>query len=234
MRQAATQPDAGDHAGGDAEQHDGHHQLGVVHADIGIAVTEGLERGDLLALGADQSRDHHIEQKRRHAEEDHREGAAHLFELFELFGQKPVRGLIDAPVSTETAITFQHRVELVDDVVFARAAGECERDIVEGAVHVVGRRQRIVRHPQHAEAREVREDRMRRDLIDEFRRQRDADDGELFALAVDDHAEAVAGLETVRLGEGIADDDFVGAIRIQQSSGAQIQTIEIGASFTRR
>ena len=137
-----------------------------------------------------------------------------------------MRKLLVAAVGAQPAVAGQQQVEALDHVGLRGAGGQRERDVVEGAFHVVGRCQRCLAHPQHAEAPVVGEDRARADLVDVFRRQRHADDAQPLPAAVDDRAEAVTDLQVVGHGEGLARDDLVVAAGLHVAPGAQAQVVE--------
>jgi hypothetical protein len=165
------------------------HQLDVVRADRRIAVAERGD-GDLLALQRDPS--HHVQQKaatpRKMAG-----NTGHGLQLLQFLGEEAVGELVAAGIGTDAAVGRQQGVEAVDDRLLVAARGEGERHAVEGAVHVIGRGQGMAAHPQHAVALEVRKHGAGRDLVDIFRRQGHAHQGQGLALAVDDGGERVAG-----------------------------------------
>lgn len=87
----------------------------------------------------------------------------------------------------------EDRIETADDLDLGRAGKQMKREVVEGAVQVEDRLQRLARHPQHAETPIVRHQVAGSERIDELRRQGHADDGELPLSPVEDRGEATAG-----------------------------------------
>ncbi len=224
-------PDAGGDTAGDADADDQQHQLDVMQPDREIAVTEGLERGDLLALQTDQAADDDVEQKRGDAEKNHRENGGGGLLLFQLLGQEAARQLVLARVGADASVRLQEFVEPVDDVLFVGTLLQRQRNVVESAVHVVGGGQRLARGPQNSVTRVVGKQCARRDLINVFGRHRQRDDIELLAPAVDRRVQIVSGSEPVRVGELEAEQDFVVAARLEQPSLAQVDLVQQSAAF---
>src|SRR3569833_1448754 len=105
---------------------------------------------------------------------------------------------------------------------------QAQHDGIEGALHIVGIAERRARHPHHAVTLVIRKHAARPQLMYVFRRHRGADDGELLAPALDDYIQFVAGLETVRGGEGLAHHHLVGAAVVDHATRAQIEFVEHG------
>jgi hypothetical protein len=156
-----------------------------MQTDRQVAVTEGLERGDLFALQADQAADDHVQQECRDTEKDHRKNRGGGLLLLQFFAQKAARQLVLARVGADAAVRLQQFVEAVDDILLVAAPDQGQRDIVERAIHVIGGRQRLMSHPHHAVTWVVGEQRAGRDLVDVFRRHRQRDDVERLAPPVD-------------------------------------------------
>jgi hypothetical protein len=201
--------------------------------DVEVAISEGLEDRDLLPLQSDEPADHHVEQEGRHAEEDGREDRGGGLQLFQFLRQEAVGELILARIGTRAAIGAQHGVHAVEHVLHVGASGQRRRGVVEGAFHVVGGGERVAAHPQHAVALEVREHGPRGDLVHVFRRYRHADDGERLAFAIDDGGELVAGLEAVRVGEGVGQHHLIRTVGLHHAPALEMQRIEQGLAAVR-
>ena len=156
-----------------------------MQADCQIAVTEGLEHGNLFALQADQSADDNIEQECRDPEKDDREYRGGGFLLLEFLGQKAARELVFTRVGADTAVRLQQGIKATDHILFVAATDQGERDIVERAIHVIGCCQRFLRHPHDAVAFVIGKQCAGRDLVDVLGRHRQRDDVERLAPTVD-------------------------------------------------
>ena len=82
-----------------------------------------------------------------------------------------------------------------------RVRQERQRQVVEAALHVERRREAAPVHPEHAEARVVGHELARADAEDVLRRERNPDDLEVAAAAVDDRADAIARIDAAGEGE---------------------------------
>ena len=201
-----AQPVAEERCRGEAEHDDDQHQLQVVAPrSTRFAVAERLERGDLLALRADQPRQHDVEQERRHPEEDRRQhrDASTRCSLISL-SSIAVRGLVGAAVGVAAAVGRSSASSRVDRRRCSDAPGASLRATsLKAPSHVVGGGQRRPVDPEDAEAPVVRacvaRAGSRRCTPATARCRRCA----AALLAVDQGAQRVAGLEAVRLGEGL-------------------------------
>ena len=197
---------------------DQQHELDVVPADFEVRVAERLERRDLLPLAVDRARHDHVDQKRRHAQEDRRREQPHVLVLVDLVLDELVRDLVLAVVGAQAAVGFDQLVDPLDDVGDVGAAHQRDRQVVERAVQVVGHRQRLFVHPQHAEVAVVGHHVARLDLVDVLGRQHDADDPQLLHPAVDDRGDVVADSQVVGVDERLAGQHFVVAARREPAS----------------
>ena len=210
----------------DAESGDHHHHLCVMPADLGVAVPEGLHQADLAAFGDDQAAKDHVGQERSDGEEDDRQDGRRRPELLDLVHQEPVGDLVFAAESADAAVAVEQPVEVVDHLPRIGAAQQRQRQVVEGAVEIVGRGQRLSPHPQDAEPLLVGHQRAGPDGVDVLRRQRDADDPKRPFLAVHDCLQPIAWLQLMGLGERLAEHGLVGLARLDRSPGADHQAVE--------
>ena len=160
------------------------------------------------------------------AEEDRRQHRHHVGELVDLAHQEPVRDLILARVGADAAVGREQRIELGDHRLGRGAAQEREREVVEGAVEIVGGGQRLASHAEHAEALLVGHQRAGRHRVDVLGRERQADHRERALLAVDQRVELRAGAEAVRVGEGLREHHLVGPVRRDQPPAPQEEPVQ--------
>ena len=188
-------------------------------------VAKGFEDGDLVALHADQPLENHIEQKRGHTQKDGGEQARHGAQLLQLVVQGAVRRLVDAANGTEPAIARQGGIQRVDHATLVGVCRQLERDLVEGAIHIHGGLQRLMRHPHDDEALVIGQARTGVDLIQKFWRGGNAHDGEPLRPPIDGEIQLVAGGEAVCVGKGVTDQNFARRIGQQHAAGAQVQSV---------
>src|SRR5690606_15365738 len=205
-------PESGPKADEQSEKKDQHDQLRVVPAHLQIAATEGLEDGDLVALGGDQPVDDDVEQKGGHPEKNGGKNGRHVGELLQLHAEIAMGDLILPVDGPQAAVGVEKLIEALDDIAGAGFGTDGQHQVVEGPFHVGGVGQRGAVHPEYAVAFEIGEKILRPDLIDEFRRQADADDLQSLAPAVDDGAELVSRRKVVGLGKSLADHHLVVAV----------------------
>src|SRR5690606_30109036 len=98
-----AEDDADDAAGGGEDEH----ELEVVQADLEVGVAEGLEGGDLLALGADDAAEDHVDEEGGDAEEDAGGDEGDGAELLELLGDELVGGLVFAAEGAAAAVAVE-------------------------------------------------------------------------------------------------------------------------------
>ena len=194
-----------------AREADRERQLQVVDDELARPVAERLERGDLLALRADDARQEHVKEERRDAEEDDREGGRQLAKLRDLLVDQLARRLVPPPDRAEPAVRLEDGVDAVDRLAFVGADGELDRRVVEGAHEPGGLRQRLAVHPGDAEVPRVGEARSRGGGPDELGRHRGPDDLELREPPVDDRLHHRPRPELPRLREHRAEHDLVRA-----------------------
>ena len=101
-----------------------------------------------------------------------------------------------------------------------------EHDVVEAALHVEGRGQRLLVHPEDAEALVVGHQLARPDAVDVLGRQRDADDGQAAEASVDDRRHLIAQLELVGDDEAFAGQHLVGAAALDPAAAPQEQVVD--------
>ena len=189
------------------------------------AVAKGLENRHLVALRADQPLEHHVQQKRRHAQKDQRKHPGHGSQPAKLLVQIAVRELVHAPDGTAAAIARQDAVHGRQRLRLAGARRQLHRDLVEGAFHVHRRTQRAPVRPENGVALVIRKQRPRLDLVQILRRHRNPHHGELLRAPVHRGPQRIARLQPVRLGKGIAHQHLTLRKRRQHAPGAQIQPV---------
>ena len=220
QHRAQGQPD------GYAQHHNHQHQLEVVQADGAVVVAQRLERGHLFALGGNLAVQHHVEQKPGHGQKYARQHRAHHPLLLDLGVEDHVRHLRVAPIGVDAAIGREQAVELVDHRAFAGARAQAHRHLVKGALHVVGRRQLLARHPKHAKTALV--GRAAHAGKNVFRRQRNAHNGQLAPFAVDHSAKGVARLQATRQRKALGHQRLQGAavLRLHHAAPAQMHLVQ--------
>ena len=224
-RQQVAQPDAENDARGGTDHVDRQSQQEVMDADRRIAVAEGLQHADDLALASHAASQHQVQQEGRGTEENERhDGRVHL-QLVELVLDEPVRQLLVAPVRADAPEVGQPAVQRGDDI-----AGRCVRlqrhgQVIERALQSGQRRQLAVVHPRDRVPSVVRQEAARRDGVDELRRVAGPDDDRIDHASVDDHPQPVAGVQPPCHGEGRADDQFL-ATRCRWPSFLQRDRVE--------
>ncbi len=121
--------------------------------------------------------------------------------------------LIGALVRAWPAERRHERVKPRDHISRRRARHQPDDGVVERPRQIECRRELVVGHPQHTKPAIVGKQAARADGVDEFRRQRDADDGQRAAAGVDDGGERRARPYAMRHRKGLGDDDFQPAPR---------------------
>src|SRR5688500_13143978 len=164
-------------------------------------VAERLQRGDLRALEGQRPRQRDVQDEGRDGEEDGRRDDAEGLELPQLIVEHP-GGYLDGPrYRAKAAVGLEQRVEPGDDVGGVDPSRGRDGDVIEAPFHVEGRGEGASAHPEDPELPLVREDRAWTDRVDVFGRQRNPDDRQPAAAAVDDRRDTVPGVEAVRVAE---------------------------------
>src|SRR5690606_33000646 len=120
------------------------------------------------------------------------------------------------------------------DTGLAGAVGKPYHRVVEGAILVHRFCERFAAHPQHAEQTVVRHELTWRDGVHVLRRQRDTDDVDGFATAVDRCCDRVADVQAVRLGKALQHDRFVTASWPGSSPTHQVYLVHRGLHIVRQ
>ena len=204
--QQRAEPVAQRHAKHQPTGHDEQHQLQVVAGDLPVGVAHRLQRGDLLALRRHQARHHHVEQKGRHRQEDHRQHGAQHPLLLDLVVEHRVRGLLCTAVRLAPAVAGQQRTHLLRGRALAGPWRELDRQVVDRPLHVVRSGQRVVIDPEDAETAQVGHAKHAGE--DVFGRQRSPHHHQRAPLAVDQRVQPRAGLQAVGLREAFGDQRF--------------------------
>ena len=205
---------------------DGQHELHIVAGDGDGTIANRLQQADLLAFQRDQAHQRHVDEERRHQEEDRRDNPAQSIELLELGVQEGMGELILAAVGAGAAIPSEQAVELLHHAGLGGAGQQLKAHRVEGAVEVEQRRSGLLGHPQHGEAPIVGHQVAGPQRVNELWREGDAHHPELAFLAIEDGLDGGAEVEAVRLGERIVDGDLVGPLRFRQPALTQMQAVE--------
>ena len=137
-----------------------------------------------------------------------------------------MRDLIFAAVGSQSSVALDDAVNAVQHFLQLGVRSESESDVVEGLFHVIGSLQWSASHPENAESLKIGNDGARRDRKNIFRRQRNPDDLQLLASAVDDSRDLVSRFESVRFGERLVDDDLIVPAGFDEPSSPQIELIE--------
>ena len=203
--QPSSHPDPAGHP----DEDDQHDQLHVIHSDNPVRIAERLQNADLVPLQADQPSHDHVQQERRHAQEDDGEDRRERPQLPELLAQVAVGQLIVPRVRPQPAVWGKNRVDAIHRVLAGSARSQCRAEVVERPLQPGRRGQRFPPHPEDAVPLRVREDLAGAHFVHVFRGQADPDDAERFPLAVDHRSDPVPGPQPVRLRERLARDDLV-------------------------
>ena len=191
-----------------------------------VGVAQRLQRRDLFALCGHQPPEDDVQEERRHAEEDGRNRRRHDALLLDLVVEETVRGLLAASVGAEPAPGLQQPIESVDHGRLRGAWGERQDHVVEGAFHVEGCLQGGLADPDDGEAAVVGKRIAAPDREDVLGGERHADDPELLPPSVQDRHQAITGIETVGVGEALAQDHLVAASRIDLPAAAEVEPID--------
>ena len=191
-----------------------------------VAVTKGLECGDLLALHRHQPPDHHVEQEGGDAHEHAGEQARQDAELIQFLAEKTVRALVLARVGAQAAIRLEQLIDTVDDELAVGPGTQAQRQVVERSFHIVGLTESTAPHPHHAETLVIGEHRAGAQLLDELRRQCGAHQGQRLTPSVEDRVKAISQLQRMRLRKRRAHHHLVWPLRRRQSALAQMQRIQ--------
>ncbi len=194
--------------------------------DLPVGVAEGFEGGDLFALGGDEAGEDDVEQECCDEEEDGGRDDGHAAQLAQFVGDELVRRVVGAAVGAEAAVGIEQCIEAANDFDFAGARHEDETDVVEGAFHVEGGGKFAFAHPEDGEALFVWQDIAGANLVDVFGAERDADDAQDIAPAVDDGLDGVAGVEVMHLGEGLADEHLAAPVWLDVAAFAEIDAVD--------
>ena len=112
--------------------------------DRSVAVAESLEHGDLGPLQRDEPAEDDVQKERRNAQKDSRKKHDQRFDALDLARQDGVRDLVFAGERAEAAVGFQNAVDRAQYSVLVGAGFESHREIVEGALHLIRRSDRIL------------------------------------------------------------------------------------------
>ena len=182
---------ADQHAGDRPQADHPQDQPEVVQPHLPVRVAHGLERGDLLALQAHQPAQHHVHQEGRDQQEEQRHHPRIALELLDLLGDEAVRELVLAQRRPQPAVGLEEQVDGGLHVLRAGIGGEAQQHVVEGALHPGSAGQRVLGHPDHAEARIVLVERARRQREDELRREHHPHDAQRVLPALDHRGDRV-------------------------------------------
>ena len=197
-----------------------------MHADGNIAVTERFERGDLISLQRDDSRQNDIEKERGDREKDRGNDRPHALQLADLVRQEAIGNLIAASMRPQAAVRLDDRVEPLDYFFLVGPGSQIERDVIECAFHIERGSQGLAAHPENAEPLVVRDQRPDANRVDVFGGKRRADDPQVLFAAVDDGGKFVAGTKPVSFREPLGGQHFVVVPRLDVPARPQVQGIE--------
>jgi len=119
----------------------------VVPGDGAVAVPEGREGGDLLALKAQEAREDKVDEEGGDGEEDGGGDGRLTAELAELLLDPAGRGVALAAVGAHRPVGVEDGVDGGDDAGAGGSAREAEAEVVEGALHAEGRLHGRAAHP---------------------------------------------------------------------------------------
>ncbi len=193
---------------------------------LAVAIAEGLEQCDLLALGADQARHHHMKQEDRDQQEDRWQDRGLGALLIELLLEEAMRRLVVSGAGTGAAVAGESHVQGVDDAFPVGPRLKGQRELVEGAFHAVGVGQGRLVHPEDGVAPVVGDQVGRAGLVEKFGAQGDAAQRQAGAAAIDDCLDVVARNEPVGRGEGVAGYHLILAPGHWQLASQQVQAVE--------
>ena len=197
-----------------------------MHADLPRRIAERLHLRDLLALEADDPRQHRIHHEGGDAEKNQRIGKRQRVEHPQLVIEPLGRCLFLAGICTTRAVGGENTIHLFDHRLGRRPGRQIDADIVESTVEIVSHGQSAIVHPNDTEALMVGQRFARPRLKDEFGRQADATDFQGFAPPVDHSHKGIARLQAVFIGERFAQDHFAALIGPGETAAAQEQTIQ--------
>jgi hypothetical protein len=146
-----AQPDAERDSGGAAGEHRRDRQFREVRRDREPAVAERSQHADLRALQRDQTQQHVVDQERRDRQKDRRHHRPGDAVLVQLVADELVRQLMLARVGAEPPVGREQDIDRIDHRVDTRARREPDREVVEGALHVEARLERLAPHPEDPE-----------------------------------------------------------------------------------
>ena len=189
--------------------------------NLAIGETKGFQNRDLFPLQRQKPRKHGVGHERRHAQKHDRKPNRERVQNADFIRDPDVRRVIAASIGAASAIRSEETIDLGDDGAFGGAGREREGKVVESPIEVEGRGQFLVRHPEKTVSAVVRQRRAGTGFEDEFRREHDARDAEVLAAAIEQHGDAVAGPETIGLGEGLAHQHLAAAARSEPSARAE-------------
>ncbi len=220
VAEPVAQPDADRHA----EQHDHRGELQVVPGDGEVVVAERLQRRDLAALRVHLPVQHHVEDERRHQQEDRRQHGAEHALLADFLRQDLVRHLVLASHRAEAAVGLEQLVERFHRRLARGAALQAQQHRVEGALHVEGGGERLRVDPQHREPLVVGHAAAARG-VDVFGRKHRADQREALELAVQQHVHVLAELEAARFEEALVHHHLALGARRRPAAAPERQAV---------
>jgi hypothetical protein len=219
------------HRAEDAADHYSHQSnrerpLEIVPADRPVVVAKRFERCDLRPLQRERAGQRDVEDEGRHHHENQWQHEPERLQLRQLVLHRPVRQLQRARNRAEATVRLQNAVDARDDLIGRRARRDRQHDVVEAALHVEGGGERLLVHPENRKAFVVGHQLARPDAVDELRRQRDADDGELAQTSVQHGRHLVAELELVGDHEAFAGEHFIAAAAFDPAPTPQEEIVD--------
>ena len=203
-----------------------HDQLEIMQRHFPIGIAECLDQPDLLALCLHHAADHDVQKKGRNRHEDRRNRRAGGAQASDFLGQEPIGELIRQRVGPQPAKSIQNRIHRRQNRLGPRTPFQRQQHLVERALEVECRFQRVLIHPQNRKARIVRHHLARRDREQEFRGLRDSDNAKLPTRAVHGRRQAVAQCQTMGLHKALQQKHFLCAPRLRHPPVGQIHTVQ--------
>ena len=186
-------------------------QAGVMAGHLAVAVSEGLERPDLLALATDDASDDDVQEEGRHRQEEGRHAQGVRSQLGELVLEEESRLLVGACDGSQSAVALEDAVHACEHGGDVGVRRDAQRDVVERALEVEGRCEGPAGHPEHAEATVVGDQGPRTQGVGVLRRERRPDDAQHFVPAVQDGAQPRVLVQATGLGERFAHEHLAPA-----------------------
>ena len=169
-----------------------------------------------------------MNQKRSDRQKNGRNKAAHRSLAHNFIGQKAVGNLILTPVSPQPAIRFEYGIESRNYLRFVRFRSQRKHNVIERALHVEGRSQRVPAHPKDPEALVVGKRFHAADFVHVLRRERDSHNVQRFPPSVDHRADHIAHAQPVGHCERFADQRLIAASRFDVAALADRNVVQDG------